>query len=51
MNIFKKENIRLATSLDYNSKCVVRDKGDGRILRRYSRRKLKQKLHKESEDT
>lgn len=41
---FKKENVVLATSLDYNApQYVTRSKGDGKMLRRYARRKIKQK--------
>lgn len=43
MDEFKKKNVNLATSLDYNApRYVKRSKGDGKLIRRYARRKLKQ---------
>lgn len=48
MDIFKKENNKLATMLDWNCpRYVKRCKGDTERLHRYSRRKLKQNLKKE----
>ena len=45
MDIFKRKNIKLATSWDWNCKRVCkRAKGDTQKLHRYSRRKLKQEL-------
>lgn len=44
MDDFKKENIIKATAWDYNCpRYVKRTKGDGKKLRRYSRRKLRMK--------
>jgi hypothetical protein len=52
MDKFKATNIVLATSWDWNAKRVVkRAKGDGDKLRRYARRKLKQKDNEESQET
>lgn len=43
MDKFKEANVNLATKLDYNApKIVKRGKGDGKRIRRYARRKLKQ---------
>lgn len=53
MDLFKKTNVLLATSNDFNAQKVVilRDrKKVSKFLNRYSRRKLKQNLYKE-EDT
>lgn len=48
MDLFKKINMKLATSLDWNCpKIVKRNKGDTQLLHKYSRRKLKQVLLKE----
>lgn len=48
MDIFQKENNKIATILDWNCpRYVKRCKGDTERLHRYSRRKLKQKLKKE----
>ena len=48
MDLFKKINMKLATSLDWNCpKIVKRTKGDTQLLHRHSRRKLKQDLTKE----
>ena len=47
MNYFKRENIVLATVWDWNApRYVKRTKGDGKRLRRYARRKLREKLAK-----
>jgi hypothetical protein len=47
MDKFKEANITLATAWDWNApRFVTRTKGDGRKLRRYARRKLKNKLKK-----
>lgn len=44
MDDFKKENIIKATAWDYNCpRYIKRTKGDGKKLRRYSRRKLRMK--------
>lgn len=44
MDDFKKENITLATALDYNApQYVSRSKGTGKMIRRYARRKMRQK--------
>lgn len=50
MDSFKKVNVSKATSFDYNAPKVVKlkDRGKiGKMLRRYSRRKLKQDLNNE----
>lgn len=48
MDLFKQENIKYATSIDWNCpKIVKRHKGDTQKLHKYSRRKLKNKLAKE----
>ena len=45
MDNFKKANVKLATSWDWNAPQIVkRHKGDGRRLRRYARRKLKRDM-------
>ena len=50
MDLFKQENIKYATSLDWNCpKIAKRHKGDTQKLHRYSRRKLKNKFKKELE--
>jgi hypothetical protein len=42
MDKFKEANVILATAWDWNTpRFVTRTKGDGRKLRRYARRKLK----------
>lgn len=47
MDIFKRTNMKFATSLDWNCpRYVKRCKGDTERLHRYSRRKLKQQLNK-----
>lgn len=47
MDDFKRTNMKLATALDYNApRMVKRHKGDGKRLRRYARRKLKQNIWK-----
>lgn len=52
MNLWKRTNVNLATSLDWNANHVVeRDKGDGKLIRRYARRKLKQELRKEQKES
>ena len=51
MDVFKRTNIKLATSWDWNVPQIVkRKKGDTAKLHRYSRRKLKQKLKEGKED-
>ena len=48
MDLFKKENNKYATSLDWNCPNIVkRAVGDTQRLHKYSRRKLKEKLKKE----
>ena len=50
MDDFKKDNVELATALDYNSPKVVHLKGRGKIgkmLRRMARRRGKSKLRRE----
>lgn len=48
MDLFKKKNIKTATSWDWNAPQIVkRCKGDTQKLHRLSRRKLKQELKKE----
>lgn len=45
MDVFKQTNNVLATAWDWNCpKYVKRCRGDGKLLRRYARRKLKQEL-------
>lgn len=46
MDEFKRQNVKLATAQDYNSKCVyLRGRSAiGKMLRRYARRKLRQEL-------
>jgi len=50
MDDFKKTNVALATAFDYNAYCVrLRDRAAiAKMLRRYSRRKLKQNLKRGS---
>ena len=51
MDLFKKENNKFATILDWNCpRYVKRCKGDTERLHRYSRRKLKLKLKKENQE-
>ena len=51
MDIFKRKNIKLATSWDWNCKRVCkRAKGDTQRLHRYSRRKLKQELRNDNNE-
>lgn len=48
MDVFKQANVKIATAWDWNCpRFVKRTQGDGKLLRRYSRRKLKQNLSKE----
>ena len=49
MDVFKQTNNMLATAWDWNCpNCAKRTRGDGKLLRRYARRKLKQRLSKET---
>jgi len=51
MDLFKINNVKIATKLDYNCK-VYHSRGktnDAKMLRRISRRKLKQNISKEGE--
>lgn len=47
MDLFKKQNVKLATVFDYNADCVIlkNRKSVSKMLNRYSRRKLKQRLN------
>ncbi len=46
MDEFKRYNVKLATGQNYNSRCVrLPDRSRvGKMLRRYSRRKMRQEL-------
>ena len=41
MNVFKAACVKLVTELDWNAKCVRRSKRDGKMIRRYARRRIK----------
>ena len=45
MNPFKTANVKLVTAWDWNARCVKRKRGDGKRLRRYARRKLREEGH------
>lgn len=50
MDLFKKENVKLATAFDFNCPRIVKlkdRKNIHRMINRYSRRKLKQNIDKE----
>lgn len=52
MDLFKKENVKLATAFDFNCPNVVKLRDRKQIhdmINRYSRRKLKQKMNKEAD--
>lgn len=52
MDLFKRKNVNLATSLDFNAPRVVTIKNRKavvKMLSKYSRRKLKDELRKEVE--
>ena len=50
MDLFKRKNIKQATSWDWNCKSIYkRVKGDTQKLHRLSRRRLKQELRRDGE--
>ena len=50
MDQFKAANIKLATACDWNVPHIVRrEKGDGKRLRRYARRRLRKSVRRKLE--